>query len=109
MHDATGLIQGDGDFALLLVPLPLVNLLELRLECLQLVPLFERDFEFGQFQGFGVTEALQKHSVSDLGERLVAGPDAALGRNVEDDGFSRNLGGDVLEEHLDLRVGTFAE
>ena len=42
-------------------------------------------------RGPGVAQALQEEPVHDLGEGLVAAPDAAVGGDVEDDGIGRDL------------------
>ena len=50
-----------------------------------------RDLQLGEVEVLGVAEALEEEPVHDLGQRLVAAPDAAVGGDVEDDGVGRDL------------------
>jgi hypothetical protein len=54
----------------------------------------EGDLELGQVEVLGVAQALEEEPVHDLGQGLVAAADAAIGRDVEDDGVGRDLAGD---------------
>ena len=63
--------------------------------------LLERDLQLGKVEIAGVAEGVEELSVDDLRQHLVAGADAAVGRDVEDHRLGRDLLADVLDEHLD--------
>ncbi len=97
VHDAARLLQREGDEPLGLVPVLLVDLRVLLLERVQPILLLEGDLELGDVQFSRVAEALEEEAIHDLGDRLTAAADPAVGRDVEDDGMSRDVLLDVLE------------
>ena len=79
------------------------------LELIESAVAFEADLELGEIEILGVAEAAQEQPVHDLGQRLVAAADTAVGRDVEDDRVGGDLLGDLVEQDLDLVVGTCPE
>ena len=104
VQDPARLAQRERELALLDVPILLEELAVLVLESRKLVLLFQADLQLRQIEILGVPKALQEQPVHDLGQRLVAGPDTSVGRDVEDDGVCRDLLGDRPEQHLHLLV-----
>ena len=104
VHDAACLLHGDGDQALADVPVLVERLLVLGLEGVEATRFLQGDLQLGQVEIAGIPEALQKESVHDLGDALVAGADAAVGGDIEDDGLRGDLLGDVAEQHFGLGV-----
>ena len=104
MHDTARLLHGDGDLALLDIPIPGEDLLVLGLEGSEAALLLQGDLQLGEVQVPGITQALQEEPVHDLGDALVTGADAAVGRDIEDNGLGGDLLIDGLEQDLDLRV-----
>ena len=80
------------------------DLAVLGLEAVQPALCFQCDLELREVEIACVAQALEEEPVHDLGDALVAGTDTAVGGDVEDDRFGRDLLRDVLEQHLDLWI-----
>ena len=104
MHDAAGMLNRDGDLALLDVPVLVEHLVVRLLEFVEPILAVKRDLQFRQVEVTGVAQALQEEPVHDLRDRLVAGTDAAVRGHIEDHGVGRDMLGDVLEQYLDPGV-----
>ena len=104
MQDGARLVEREDGHALLLVPRLAVQRLEGLLEFLEPALRLQGDLEFGQVDVLGVTEARQEQAVHDLGQHLVARPDAAVGGDVEDDRVGRDLLVDGVEDDVELGV-----
>ena len=104
VHHAARLLHGDGDLALLVVPVLVEDVVVLGLEGVEPAFFLQGDFELREIEVPRVAQALEEEPVHDLGDALVAGADAAVGGDVED----HRLGGDVLadvgQQHLDLWI-----
>ncbi len=74
------------------------------LETGELPLLLQADLELRQVEILRVVEALQEQPVHDLGQRLVAAADAAVGRDVEDHGVGRDLLVDAFSRTCELVV-----
>ena len=104
VHHPARLLHGDGDLALLGVPVAVEELLVPGLEGLEPPLVLERDLKLGEIQVARVAEALQEEPVHDLGEGLVARPDPPVRRDVEDHRLGRDLLADVPEQDLHLLI-----
>jgi hypothetical protein len=106
VHHAARLLDGDGDLPLLDVPLLAEDLAVFGLESVEVGVLLQGDLQLREVQVARVPEALQEEPVHDLRDALVAGADAPVGGDVEDDGLGGNALGDVAEQ--DLNPGIMA-
>ena len=61
----------------------------------------EADLELREIEVVGIAEAAEEQPVHDLGQRLVAAADAAVGGDVEDDRVGRDVLGDLAEQDVD--------
>ena len=104
MQDGARLVEGENRHSFLIIPRLSVQFLEGLFEHFELVIRFKRDFELGKVDVLGVIEACEKKPIHDFRQHLVAGSDAAIGRDVEDDGMRRDLLVDGFQDDFELWV-----
>ena len=104
LHDSARAIERDRNQAFLMIPLPLEEFAVFCLECFELSSRFQSNLQLGQVEVTSVTKSVEEVAIEDLGQHLVAGADAPVGRDVENHRPGGDLLADGLDEHLDARV-----